>query len=224
MVSDATGTAGGLVSGVESQVTGTVDATLGDVLDAATGTLPTGAPTTGGLPASTLDSLLAALGLAPRGGLAGGGSSGGTTGSSSGTTVAVDGSPPKVTFTLLTRLRTVVRGQRLRVRVTTDEPGVVALRGDVKPGLKRRTARPKARRAPGTPPAAAYRHSRTAIKVPTAVLAFRRAGSLTVSIKLGTAARRTLNRSRNARLTLAYVAADALRNQASSKYVKNVPR
>ena len=63
------------------------------------------------------------------------------------------------------------------------------------------------------------KHSRALIKFGPTPLAFRQAGKLQITVKLGLNARRTLARSRNARIGVAMVAADVRRNQTST-YVK----
>jgi hypothetical protein len=98
--------------------------------------------------------------------------------------------------------------------VTLDEPGVVALRGAVRPGA----ARAFSGRTPG------YRHPRATIGFPSVVLAFHRPGTLVVNLRLTKAARRTLNRSRDARLTVPLVAADGARNQVTATPTRTMRR
>jgi hypothetical protein len=190
-VSAVTSVVGGVVTTTTQAVTGTVDQVLG------------GAPGAT-LPAATLDQLLGA------GGASSTTASGGT--STSGTTVDVRA--PKARVTLLSRLRTVGRSGRLRLRISLDEQGIVAMRGTLRPGLRRRLPRALARR----------RYSRRAVRIPTTVLAYRRPGALTVTIVVSRTAQRMLGRARDARLDLRLLAADLARNQAASRVLRHVPR
>jgi hypothetical protein len=190
VVTTVTGTVGGVVAGVDTTLTGVVDNTLNGV--------------TGLLPATTLTSLLGGL-LPPAGGPGAAGGVGGPIVLSGGAVgpggVIVDTSAPRPTVTVLSKLRTVARTGTLRLQISTDEPGIVALKGNVRPGAvvnaKKRTA-----------------HSRQLIRVPSVVLGYRRAGKLTVTVKLSRAAQRTLGRSRDARMSVGTVTADLFRNQA----------
>lgn len=208
LVTTVTGTVGGVVTGVQDTVTGTVDSVLGGVLeDGSKGVLPT----------TTLDSLLGTLGLSNAGGGGSGGSGGG--GSTGGIVTpggvsngnVLDAAAPEPAFKILSTLRQVHRTGSLRIQVTTNEPGIVAVGGAIRPGfaVKKKAAKKKARTS-------AARHDRRLIKFPAAVLAYRKAGTLTMTVKLGKAARRTLGKSRDARVSFAVIAADVVRNQASS--------
>ncbi|HEU4978274.1 MAG TPA: hypothetical protein VFT42_05225 [Solirubrobacteraceae bacterium] len=210
-VSTVTSTVGGVVTGTTQQVTGTVD----QVLSGTTGvTLPTG----------TLDQLLGSSGV--QGKDSGGtgtttspGTTGGGTGATSGAgagggATVVDVRAPKARVTLLSRLRRVGRTGKLRLRISLDEPGIVALRGTLKPGLRRKLPRALRRQ----------RYSRRSTRIPSTVLAYRRAGSLTVTIAVSRTAERMLNRARDARLDLRLLAADVARNQAGARVLRHVRR
>jgi hypothetical protein len=198
-VSTVTSTVGGVVTGTTQEVTGAVDQVLGGGTGA---TLSTG----------TLDQLLGA------GGTSSTKTSGGSTttpsaGSTAGGTT-VDARAPKARMTLLSRLRRVGRTGRLRLRISLDEPGIVALRGTLRPGPRRHLPR-ALRRQP---------YSRRAVRIPATVLAYRRAGSLVVTIAVSRTAERMLNRARDARLDLRLLAADVAHNQAGSRVLRHVRR
>lgn len=127
-----------------------------------------------------------------------------------GSTVGVDGTPPSLRVQVVSTLRQVHRSGSLKLLVRLDEAGIVALGGTLRPG----------RRAAGT----RGRHSRALIRVPPTLLAFRRRGALTVSVQLGRQARRTLRRSRSARLSVVAVASDAARNQTPARRRLHVKR
>lgn len=206
VVTGVTGTVGGAVMGVQDPVTGTVDSALGDVLGGAGGLLPQ--DTLGVL----LATLLGGSGSGGAGGPAGGRGgpivlSGGQVGPGG---VIVDASAPRPAVRVLSRLRSIGRTGRMRIEVRTNEPGIVALAGAVRPGRAARSARRGLR-------SSTVAHSRRVIKVPSIVLGYRRAGRLTVTVKLSRSAQRTLGRSRNARLSAGTVAADLFRNQSSDR-------
>jgi hypothetical protein len=96
----------------------------------------------------------------------------------------------------------------MRIEITTDEPGVIAVAGKLRPGalLKLKGAAGKA---------AKVKHSRKLIKVPSIVLGYRKAGTLTVTVQLSRAAQRALATSRNAKLSVGTVSVDVFRNQGS---------
>ena len=208
-VSTVTSTVGGVVTGTTPTVSGTVD----QVLSGTSG---------GTLPTSTLDQLLGQSGTSSTKDSSGSGttttdgSGSGTstgTGSGGGATV-VDVRAPKARVTLLSRLRTVGRTGRMRLRISLDEPGIVAMRGTLKPGLRRKLPRALRRQ----------RYSRRSTRIPSTVLAYRRAGSLTVTISVSRTAQRMLNRARGARLDLRLLAADPAHNQAGSHVLRHVRR
>ena len=162
VVTGVTGTVGGIVTGATGTVTGVVD----DVLAGGGGGLLSG---------GALDSLLGTLGVVPGGvgGVGGAGGAGGPAGSvvgGSGSGV-IDARSPNVKFTVLSRLSRIAKTGRIPVRVSTDEAGIVAFRGSVRPGKALKKSR-TARRAAAAKP----------IKFPSAVLAYRKAGALRVTI------------------------------------------
>lgn len=117
-----------------------------------------------------------------------------------GAAYALDYTAPRIRGRALSTIRDVRRDGRLRLLLRIDEPAVVALRTNVRPGRR-------ARRATG-------RHSRNLIRVPPTMLAFRRRGSLRVDVRLDRDARRRLGRSRDARVQLLAIAVDAGGTQA----------
>lgn len=212
VVTTVTGSAGGVLSGVQQTVTGTVGSALDGVL---------GGSTAQPLPAATLDQLLAALGLTagPAGQQTADGHGAGTVAAPSGTPLqggVVDAAAPEPTFTVLTTLRRIHKTGSLKLRVTSNEPGIVAVGGAIRPGAAVKKAGKRKTRA--------VKHDRRLIKFPAAVLAYRKAGSLTMTIKLGKPARRTLGASRNGRISLAVIAADVYRNQASGYEKRKLKR
>lgn len=137
-------------------------------------------------------------------GTTGAGAGGGTfTGDSSNSGAgAGDRTAPKLRFKILSRLGRAARTGKLRIRVTSSEPSVVAFNGLLRAG--------KARRAHGK----AMKVSRKLFRTKASVLAFKRAGKLMVSVKLPRKARKALRRARTARVSLQSWTADAVRNQA----------
>ena len=107
---------------------------------------------------------------------------------------------------MLNRNRTVGRSGKLSLRISSDEPSVVALAGTVKPG---RTWRLHGK--------AAKRHSRKAIKIPKVVLAYRKAGALKLTIQFSGRAQRNIRQSFNSSMKLTLVAVDVARNQVTRK-------
>jgi hypothetical protein len=203
LVTGTVGTVGGLLGGVTGTVTGTLDTTLGSVLD-------TSGSGGGLLPTGVVDSLLASLGVAPAG-TAGGGTGTGASGTTGDGSVVVDARSPNATFKVLTKLRQIARTGKIKLRVSSDEPGIVAFGGSVRPGQARK-ARHAARRAA----------TRKPLRIPAAVLAFRKAGALQVTIQLSRSAQRALGRARDARMSLAVVTIDAARNQGKSFLKKHI--
>jgi hypothetical protein len=199
-VTTITSTVGGLVTGTTQQVTGTVEEVLSGSIGA---TLPT----------DTLDQLLGTTGTSAETG--GGPTSGGaTSGGPAPTGAVLDARPPKATVTLLSRLRRVGATGRLQLRISLDEPGIIAMRGTLQPGLRRHLPA-RLRRLP---------YSRRAVMIPATVLAYRQAGSLIVTISVSRTAQRTFNRARDARLDLRLLAADAAHNQAGARVLRHVGR
>jgi hypothetical protein len=121
--------------------------------------------------------------------------------------VIVDASAPRPKVKVLSRLRSIGRTGKMRLEVSTNEPGIVALGGNVRPGRAVKAKKRKAR--------SSAKHSRKLVKVPSVVLGYRRAGKLTLTVKLSRAAQRTLGRSRDARISVGTLAADVFRNQDS---------
>ncbi|HYF24646.1 MAG TPA: hypothetical protein VD931_02805 [Baekduia sp.] len=225
VVTTVTGTVGGVVTGVEDTLTGTVDGLVGGVLDGATGSGSL-------LPTDVLDQLLGTVGgaLAPGGATGATGAPGvpGTTGSGGFVLIngvptptgVVDAAAPDMSVTVASTLRQIHKTGSLRLRVRSSEPGVAAIGGAVRPG----TAYRKPKKKKKTARTSAARHSRKVIKFPAAVLAFRKAGELQVTVKLGRVARRNLGASRNARISVATVSADRYRNQASDTIRRTIKR
>lgn len=218
---DPTGTVGGIVDGTTGTVGGVIEGVLGSAPGSTGGTLPV--DTVAGI----VDGLLGG-GTSTGGGTGGGGggtSGGGTgsTGSSGGTPTAnhtsggaggvvsgpaysandgVDRTAPSVRFTILSKLRQAARTGRLRLRVGASEPAVVAFTTLLRPG--------RAARVHGRVP----KLSRKLIRIKSVVLAFHRAGSLTLAVRLPKAARHNLARTRDARVAIETWASDLARNQA----------
>jgi hypothetical protein len=95
---------------------------------------------------------------------------------------------PSATVRVLSTLRSIQTGGKLRLRVTTSRAGVITITGVVRPGPALRG------RSSG--------HSRGLITLRTTSLGQRKAASRTVSIQLSRKARRVLGRSRSARLSV----------------------
>lgn len=207
----ATGT-----TGVTDPITGAVGDVLGAVTGAtsgvtgATGGGATGTTVPGGVvPTGSLDTLLQVLlGVAP----ASPGAAGASGAASQAAGSVLDGQAPILGVRVLSRLRRAARSGHLRLRVTSDEPAVVALSSLLRPG--------RAMRVHGH----TQRISRRLIRVKPIVLALRRAGSLDVVVKLRRAARRNLGRTRSARMAVRMWASDALRNQATAQLRRTVRR
>jgi hypothetical protein len=199
VVDTVTGTAGGVVDTVNNTTggaTGGVTDTIGQTVDQVLGgSLPQ-------LPTGTIDDLLGAAGL---NGLNGANGQPGVTVLPDGT-VVVDKRPPTTKVTVLNRNRSVGRSGKLSMRISSDEPSVLALVGTVKPG-----------RAWQLHGKAAKRHSRQAIKIPKVVLAYRKAGSLKLTIQFSGRAQRTIRQSFNSSMKLTLVAVDVARNQVTRK-------
>lgn len=209
VVTGATGTGGGIVTGTTGTVTGAVD----QVLDGAGDGL---------LGGGALDSLLGTLGVVPGapGGAGGAGGAGGPAGTvigGAGSGAAgslIDARSPNVKLTVLSRLSRIAKTGRIPLKVTTDEAGIVAFRGSVRPGKALEKSRRAARKAAAAKP----------IRFPSAVLAYRRAGSLRVTIQLSRSAQRRLGKVRNARMSLNFVTADVRRNQGRATIKRTVRR
>lgn len=201
VITGVTGTVGGAVGGIESSITGVVDQTLGGILGGDTATLPP----------NVLDTLLGTLlgnsTAAP--GTPGTGSSGGVIVLSGGTVgpggIVLDASAPRPTVKVLSKLKQIGSTGKMRMQISTNEPGIVAVLGRIRPG-----AATKAKK--GTKPA---KHSRKLIKIPQITLGYRRAGKLIVTVRLSRAAQRALGRSKDARMSVGTIAVDVFKNQDS---------
>jgi hypothetical protein len=226
-----TGTVGGVVTTTTGTVTGVIDGVLGALPGSTGSTLPTGA--VGDLVSGLLGDAAGAggsgTGAAGADGSSSAGSNGsngstGTSGSGSGGATgaggAVDanGNPiadtvaPKLKFKILSRLRAAARTGRLRLRVTSSETSVVAFNGLLRPGKGRRVHR------------RALHVSHKLIRTKATLMVFKRAGALTVTVKLTRSARRTLARTTAARISLQAWAADLARNQARKNVKRSIRR
>lgn len=204
-VTGVTGTVGGVLTGVQNNVVGTVDQTLGGVIGGGGGGL---------LPDDVIGTLLgtllanssAAPGTPGFGGPNAGGPivlSGGQVGP--GGVILLDASAPRPTIKVLSRLRQVGRTGTMKLEIKTNEPGIVALAANVRPGTAIKAQK-------GKKPA---KVSRRLIKIPPIVLGYRQAGKLTVTVRVSRAAQRNLNRVRDARMSVGTVAVDVWKNQDS---------
>ena len=211
VVTGVTGSVGGIVAGVESSVTAPLDQTLNGLLGGGGG---------GALPDNVLDTLLATLlgnsTAAP--GTPGTGTSGGPIVLSGGSVgpggVILDASAPRPTVRVLSKLKQIGRSGRMRVEIKTNEPGIVAVAGKIRPGVAVKTKK-RAKKV---------KHSRKLVKVPQITLGYRRAGKLVVTVRLSRSAQRTLGRSRDARMSVGTVAVDIFRNQDSDRTKVKIKR
>ncbi|MEA2155608.1 MAG: hypothetical protein QOE11_1748 [Solirubrobacteraceae bacterium] len=211
VITGVTGTVGGVVGGVQDAVTGVVDQTLGGVIGGATGGL---------LPGNVLDSLLGTLlgnsSAAP--GSPATGTSGGPIVLSGGSVtpngIVLDASAPRPTVKILSKLKAIGKSGRMRMEIRTNEPGIVAVAGNIRPGA--------GVRAKGAKTAA--KHSRKLIKVPSIVLGYRKAGKLVVTVKLSRAAQRALGKSKDAKMSVGTVASDVFKNQDSDNIKLKIKR
>lgn len=208
VITGVTGSVGGVIAGVEGTVTGTVDQTLSGLLGGGGG---------GALPADVVDSLLATL-LGNSTGALGTGTTGGPIVLSGGSVgpggVILDASAPRPTVTVLSKLKQIGKNGKMRIEIKTNEPGIVAVAGRIRPGTA-----VKAKRG-----AKKVKHSRKLIKVPQITLGYRQAGKLVVTVRLSRSAQRALGRSRNARMSVGTVAIDVFRNQDSDSTKLNIKR
>jgi hypothetical protein len=208
VVTGVTGTVGGVVGGVQDSVTGLVDQTLSGVLDGGAGGL---------LPGGVLDNLLGTLLGNSSGvpGASGNGApivlSGGTVATANG--IFLDASAPRPTVKVLTKLKSIGSNGKMRLEIKTNEPGIVAVAGSVRPGTRIAKGAKKG-----------VKHSRKVIKIPSIVLGYRKAGKLTVTVKLSRAAQRTLGKSKDARMSVGTVASDLFKNQDSDNVKLNIKR
>jgi hypothetical protein len=211
VVTAVTGVVGGVVGGVQDTVVGVVDQTLGGVLGGANGLLPTG----------VLDTLLGTLlknsTAAP--GTPGTGNSGGVivlSGAQPGPGgVVVDMSAPRTKVKVISRLSEIGSTGTMKLEVRANEPGIVAVGGNIRPGaatVKAKTGRKSARR------------SRALIKVPRMTLAYRKAGKLIVTVRLSRSAQRALGGSKNAAMSVGTIAVDVFKNQDSDNTRVSIAR
>lgn len=211
VVTGVTGAVGGVVGGVQDTVVGVVDQTLGGVLGGSNGLLPTG----------VLDTLLGTLlknsTAAP--GTPGTGNSGGVivlSGAQPGPNGAVlDASPPRTTVKVVSRLTDIGATGTMKIEVRSNEPGIVAVGGNIRPG----TALKKAKKGKK-----AVKHSRALVKVPRMTLAYRKAGKLTVTVRLSRTAQRALGGSKRAAMSVGTIAVDVFRNQDSENARLSIAR
>lgn len=207
VITGVTGSVGGVIAGVEGTVTGTVDQTLSGLLGGGGGALP----------ADVVDSLLATL-LGNSTGALGTGTTGGPIVLSGGSVgpggVILDASAPRPTVTVLSKLKQIGKNGKMRIEIKTNEPGIVAVAGRIRPGTA-----VKAKRG-----AKKVKHSRKLIKVPQITLGYRQAGKLVVTVRLSRSAQRALGRSRNARMSVGTVAIDVFKNQDSDSTKLNIKR
>lgn len=120
-------------------------------------------------------------------------SSGDATGSQSaaGTPTAPDTRAPRVTLKVLSGFAWVARTGRLKVRVSCDEQGVVAVGGSLR--VRRRV-----------------------LRLAASGVGYRSPGTVTATIRLPRAALRQLARARSVRLSLQAVAVDVAHNQRTA--------
>jgi hypothetical protein len=210
VVTGVTGVVGGVVSGVQGTVTGVVDQTLGGVLGGTDSALP--APALNTLLGTLLSNSTASPGTPATG------KSGGVIVLSGAQTspggVVLDASAPRPTVKVLSKLKQIGSTGKMRVEVKTNEPGIVAVGGNLRPG-----AAVKARSR-----TKAARHSRALIKVPQVTLAYRKAGKLVVTVRLSRAAQRALGTSKSATMSVGTVAVDVYKNQDSEQTKLNISR
>jgi hypothetical protein len=130
IITGVTGTVGGAVGGIETAITGTLDQTLGGILGGDTGVLPP----------DVLDTLLGTLlgnsTAAP--GTPGTGNSGGVIVLSGGSVgpggIVLDASAPRPTVKVLSKLKQIGSTGKMRMEIKTNEPGIVAVLGKIRPG------------------------------------------------------------------------------------------
>ncbi len=203
VITGVTGTAGGVIGGVQDTVSGVLDQTLGGVIGGGGGALPD--DVLGSLLGTLLANSSAAPGTPGFGGPNAGGPivlSGGTLGPNG---IVLDASAPRSTVTVLSKLKQVGKTGKLKLRIKTNEPGVVAMKSNVRPG-----ATVKAKKGAKT-----AKVSKKLIKIPQIVLGYRRAGTLDVTVKLSRAAQRSLGKVKDARMSVGTIAVDVWKNQDS---------
>ncbi len=204
VVTGATGSVGGIVDAIQGTVTGALDESLSGVIGGGGGALAPDVLLT--LLGTLVANSSAAPGTPGVGGPAAGGPivlAGGSIGPGG---AILDASAPRPTVTVVSKLRQIAKTGKLRLKIRSNEPGIVALAANVRPGtaVRKKGAAPR-------------KHSRKLVKIPQIVLGYRRAGTLAVTVRLSRSAQRTLGRSRNARMSVATIAVDLFRNQDSDR-------
>jgi hypothetical protein len=203
VVTGVTGAVGGVIGGVQDTVSGVLDQTLGGVIGGGGGALPD--DVLGSLLGTLFANSSAAPGTPGFGGPSAGGPivlSGGTVGPGG---IVLDASAPRPTIKVLSKLHQVGKTGKMKIQVTTNEPGVVAFASNVRPG-----ATVKAKKGQK-----AVKVSKKLIKVPQMVLGYRKAGTLNITVKLSRAAQRALGKVKDARMSVGTIAVDVWKNQNS---------
>ena len=203
VITGVTGTVGGVIGGVQDTVAGSLDETLGGILGGGGGVLPDD------ILGTLLGTLLANSSAAPGTPGFGGPGAGGPivlSGAQMGPNGAVlDASAPRSTVTVITKLKQVGKTGKMKLRIKTNEPGVVALKSNVRPGA---TIKAKKGQKP-------VKVSKKLIKIPQIVLGYRKAGTLDVTVKLSRAAQRALGKVKDAKMSVGTIAVDVWKNQDS---------
>jgi hypothetical protein len=205
VITGVTGTVGGVIGGVQNSVSGVLDQTLGGVLAGATGSLPDD------VLGSLLGTLLANSSTAP-GAANSIVLSGGTVGP--GGQILLDASAPRSTVTVLSKLKQVGQTGKMKIRIKTNEPGIVAVKSAVRPG-----AAVKAKKGQK-----AVKVSKKLIKIPQIVLGYRKAGQLDVTVRVSRAAQRALGKVKAAKMSVGTIAVDLWKNQDSESTKLSIKR
>lgn len=204
VITGVAGTVGGVIGGVQETVAGTLDETLGGVIGGGGGALPD--DVLGTLLGTLFANSSAAPGTPGFGGPNAGGPivlSGGSVGPNG--QILLDASAPRSTVKVLSKLRQVGRSGKMKLEIKTNEPGVVALKSNVRPGaaVKTKTG------------AKTAKVSKKLIKIPQIVLGYRKAGKLTVTVRVSRAAQRALGKVKDAKMSVGTIAVDVWKNQDS---------
>jgi hypothetical protein len=207
VITGVTGSVGGVIGGVQDTVAGALDDTLGGVLGGGGGLLPD--DVLGSLLGTLLANSTAAPGTPGFGGPNAGGPivlSGGQAGPNG---VTLDASAPRSTVTVLSKLKQVGKTGKMKIRVKTNEPGIVALKSNVRPGaaVKKNT-----------------KVSKKLIKIPQIVLGYRKAGKLDITVRVSRAAQRALGKVKTAKMSVGTIAVDVWKNQDSESTKLNLKR
>ena len=203
-ITNVIGTVGGVITGVEANVGGTVDQVLGGVISGDGGRLPD--DVVGTLLGTLLANSSPAPGTPGFGGPNAGGPivlSGGQVGP--GGVILLDASAPRSTVTVLSKLKQVGKTGKMKIEIKTNEPGIVAIKSNVRPGsaIKAKKGQKRAK------------ISKKLIKIPQIVLGYRKSGKLTVTVRVSRAAQRTLGKVKDARMSVGTIAVDVYKNQDS---------